>query len=140
MKRWILIQPTGHHQNKLQSQVSGDQPKVQLNNSTNKHFIVACFYLRFPSSDTQKDDFYRAVYLSERTVRNLLEKISLKKRIDPQRIVRVLHIKRDGLKIMVDDDVVRELPDGQDMDVEVSETANGDGGSKEPAVELKLSY
>ena len=54
--------------------------------------------------------------------------------------MRVLHIKRDGLKIMVDDDVVRELPDGQDMDVEVSETANGDGGSKEPAVEFKLSY
>ena len=54
--------------------------------------------------------------------------------------MRVLHIKRDGLKIMVDDDVVRELPDGQDMDVEVSETANDCDDSKESAVELKLSY
>ena len=113
--------------------------QLQLNNNTNKYFTVACFYLRFPSSDTQ-DDIYRAVYLSERSVRDLLEKISLKQRIDPQRIVRVLHIKRDGLKIMVDDDVVRELPDGQDMDVEVSETANDCDDSKESAVELKLSY
>ena len=54
--------------------------------------------------------------------------------------MRVLHIKRDGLKIMVDDDVVRELPNGQDMDVEVFETANGNDDSKESAVELKLSY
>lgn len=54
--------------------------------------------------------------------------------------MRVLHIKRDGLKIMVDDDVVRELPDGQDMDVEVSEADNGSDDSKESAVELKLSY
>lgn len=69
-----------------------------------------------------------------------MEKISLKQRIDPQRIVRVLHVKRDGLKIMVDDDVVRELPDGQDMDVEVSEAVNGSDDSKESAVELKLSY
>ena len=114
--------------------------QLQLNNNTNKYFTVACFYLRFPSNDAQKDDFYRAVYLSERSVRDLLEKISLKQRIDLQRIVRVLHIKRDGLKIMVDDDVVRELPDGQDMDVEVSETANDCDDSKESAVELKLSY
>lgn len=70
----------------------------------------------------------------------------MKQRIDPQRIVRVLHVKQNGLKIMVDDDVVRELPDGQDMVVEISEassfeTAAATGsGNISPAVEVKLSY
>ncbi|BCR85633.1 grainyhead-like protein [Aspergillus chevalieri] len=101
---------------------------------------IACFYLRFPRNETQKDDFYRAVYLSERTVSDLMEKISHKQLLDPSRVVRVLHVKENGLKIMVDDDVVRELPDGQDMDVEISETSDALEGSEQPPVELKLSY
>ncbi|GLA52470.1 hypothetical protein AnigIFM63604_009332 [Aspergillus niger] len=107
---------------------------------------IACFYVRFPRNDQRSDDYYRAVYLTERTVRDLMEKISMKQRIDPQRIVRVLHVKQNGLKIMVDDDVVRELPDGQDMVVEISEassfeTAAATGsGNLSSAVEVKLSY
>lgn len=107
--------------------------------------LVACFYIRFPRNDQAKDDYYRAVYLTERTVRDLMEKISVKQRIDPQRIVRVLRVNKNGLKIMVDDDVVRELPDGQDMVVEISEAAALDGATaidsdKSSGVELKLSY
>lgn len=103
-------------------------------------YVVACFYLRSTQGETQKDDFYRAVYLGERTVHDLLEKISLKQCISPKHIVRVLHIKQDGLKIMVDDDVVRELPDGQNMDVELSEVFDSTDDSKEPTVKLMLSY
>lgn len=75
-----------------------------------------------------------------------MEKISVKQRIDPQRIVRVLRVNKNGLKIMVDDDVVRELPDGQDMVVEISETATSDtaaaidSDNMNSGVELKLSY
>lgn len=69
-----------------------------------------------------------------------MEKISLKQRIDPNRVVRVLHVKQNGLKIMVDDDVVRELPDGQDMDVEISEASGTLDDCGQPPVELKLSY
>ncbi|GFF48626.1 putative zinc metalloproteinase YIL108W [Aspergillus udagawae] len=107
---------------------------------------IACFYIRFPRTNRNGDDYYRAVYLTERTVRDLMEKISMKQKIDPQRIVRVLHVKENGLKIMVDDDVVRELPDGQDMVVEISEASafdNAVANSSEhlnPAVEVKLSY
>jgi hypothetical protein len=74
-----------------------------------------------------------------------MEKISMKQKIDPQRIVRVLHVKENGLKIMVDDDVVRELPDGQDMVVEISEASafdNAVANSSDhlnPAVEVKLA-
>ncbi|PYH76741.1 CP2 transcription factor [Aspergillus uvarum CBS 121591] len=106
---------------------------------------IACFYVRFPRNDQPQDDYYRAVYLTERTVRDLMEKISMKQRIDPRRIVRVLHVKQNGLKIMVDDDVVRELPDGQDMVVEISETSSFESaaaaGAESPkSVEVKLSY
>ncbi|CEL08045.1 hypothetical protein ASPCAL11198 [Aspergillus calidoustus] len=106
---------------------------------------IACFYVRFPKNDQQQDDYYRAVYLTERTVRDLMEKISMKQRIDPQRIMRVLLVKENGLRIMVDDDVVRELPDGQDMVVEISEASTfdavmGGGANTPPPVEVKLRY
>jgi hypothetical protein len=73
-----------------------------------------------------------------------MEKISMKQRIDPQRIMRVLLVKENGLRIMVDDDVVRELPDGQDMVVEISEASTFDavmdGANTPPPVEVKLRY
>ncbi|KAL5333855.1 CP2 transcription factor-domain-containing protein [Aspergillus crustosus] len=105
---------------------------------------IACFYVRFPKNDQHQDDYYRAVYLTERTTRDLMEKISVKQRIDPQRIMRVLLVKENGLRIMVDDDVVRELPDGQDMVAEISEAPMHDaksGGTDTPSpVEVKLKY
>jgi hypothetical protein len=77
--------------------------------------IVACFYVR------QKDAtkvYYRAVYLMNRTVKDLINSISSKFQIDPQRVTQVTHINSRGLHIVVDEDVVRELPEGQDMVVE----------------------
>ncbi|KAL2831068.1 CP2 transcription factor-domain-containing protein [Aspergillus cavernicola] len=101
---------------------------------------IACFYVRFPRTEQSQDDYYRAVYLTERTVRDLMEKISMKQRIDPQRIMRVLLVKENGLRIMVDDDVIRELPDGQDMVVEISETSTFDAADTPSPVEVKLRY
>jgi hypothetical protein len=74
-----------------------------------------------------------------------MSKISEKHKIDPERIVRVLRINRAGLKIMVDDDIVRELPDGQDMVAEFSEASRSEGttigiDSPSAAVEVKLTY
>lgn len=104
--------------------------------------IVACFYLRFPKNESQKDDYYRAVYLSERTVKDLMNKISAKRPIDLKRVLRILLVKKDGVKVMVDDDVVRELADGQGMDIEISETADSSESpddSRPPAFEVRLS-
>ncbi|EPS29934.1 hypothetical protein POX_b03048 [Penicillium oxalicum] len=104
---------------------------------------IACFYVRFTSNDEQPD-YYRAIYLSERTVRDLMKKISEKNHLDPSRIVRILHVNQNGLRIMVDDDVVRELPEGQDMIVDISESpAPGNEGtnwSPDTPVEIKLTY
>jgi len=76
---------------------------------------VACFYVR------QKDavkEYYRAVYLMHRTVQDLISSISDKFSIDPLRVTQVTHVNSRGLHIIVDEDVVRELPEGQDMVVE----------------------
>ncbi|EXJ67171.1 uncharacterized protein A1O5_09818 [Cladophialophora psammophila CBS 110553] len=76
---------------------------------------VACFYVR--QKDAAKE-YYRAVYLMQRTVKDLINNIATKFQIDPHRVTQVTHVNSRGLHIIVDEDVVRELPEGQDMIVE----------------------
>ena len=86
---------------------------------------VACFYVLIKVvGQTPEDDFYRAVYLMQRTVKDLISSIASKCQVDPNRVVRTFRVNAKGLKIMVDDEVVRELPEGQDMTVEFSETSS----------------
>ena len=77
---------------------------------------VACFYilvkLLVPDAS---GSYYRAVYLMARTVHDLVKSIGAKCGVDSSRISRILRVNSRGLEIMVDDDVVRELPEGQDM-------------------------
>jgi hypothetical protein len=91
-----------------------------LRHSAN-HIQVACFYVR---SKYATKDYYRAIYLMQRTVKDLVNGISEKFQIDPTRVTRVTHINSRGLQIVVDEDVVRELPEGQDMIVEFASTPN----------------
>ena len=58
----------------------------------------------------------------QRTVKDLVNGISDKFQIDPARVTQVTHINSRGLQIVVDEDVVRELPEGQDMIVEFAST------------------
>lgn len=102
---------------------------------------VACFYVRYTKNGKDISDYYHAIYLAERTVKDLMEKISMKQQIDPLSIVRVVHMKSNGLRIIVDDDVVRALPEGQDMKVEISEVSRvdePDGGVE--GTEVKLIF
>ncbi|KAL1857815.1 hypothetical protein Plec18170_003039 [Paecilomyces lecythidis] len=101
---------------------------------------IACFYVRFPNMG-EGDDYYRAIYLTERTAGDLLSKITEKQKMDPGRVVRVVRVNSKGLNIMVDDDVVRELPDGQDMVAEISEASTFEEAAPDPsAIEIKLTY
>lgn len=80
----------------------------------------------------------------ERTVQELAEKLSAKRQINPKCIVHILHINQNGLPVVVDDDVVRELPEGQAMTVDVCnatglECNDAAGGSTSP-LEIKLMY
>jgi len=83
---------------------------------------VACFYVLIKSTDkTRGEDYYRAVYLMQRTVKDLINGICSKCDVDSSRVTRVTRVNPKGLNIMVDEDVVRELQEGQDMVVEFSE-------------------
>jgi hypothetical protein len=57
----------------------------------------------------------------QRTVKDLINGICAKCDVESIRVTRATRINAKGLKIMVDEDVVRELPEGQDMIVEFSE-------------------
>jgi len=94
---------------------------------------VACFYvlIRKPGS-APENDYYKAVYLMERTLRDLIINIAMKCGVEPTQVNRTLRINPKGLKIMVDDEVVRELPEGQDMIVEFVEVDTYAGLKEEP--------
>lgn len=83
---------------------------------------IACFYVLIKViGDTAGEDYYRAVYLMERTVKDLITSIAMKCGVDPRHVTRTLRVNSRGLKIMVDDEVVGELPEGQDMIVEFAQ-------------------
>jgi chorismate mutase len=54
----------------------------------------------------------------QRTVKDLVNAISEKFDVDPTSVMRVTHLNSRGLHIIVDEDVVRELPEEQEMIVE----------------------
>ncbi|CAG7918533.1 unnamed protein product [Penicillium olsonii] len=104
---------------------------------------IACFYIRFTKLEQAPLNCYRAVYLSERTVRDLVNQIFAPSDIDPSRVAHIMHVNDRGLRITVDDNVVRELPEGQDMIIDISETSAPDGsapGTVGSSIDVKLTY
>jgi len=85
---------------------------------------VACFYVlyRDPTS-RDKQQYYRAVYLPQRTLKDLVTGIAAKWNIEPTRILRAIHVLPGGLEVEMDDDIVRKMLEGQDVDMEVSKIA-----------------
>ena len=83
---------------------------------------VACFYAQIRTSNLNvQDNYYRAVYLMQRTVGELIGSIATRYDINPARIHRSLRINDKGLRIWLDEELVREIPEGQDMIVEIGE-------------------
>ncbi|KAI4207974.1 MAG: hypothetical protein LQ346_000311 [Caloplaca aetnensis] len=98
---------------------------------------VACVYalIQMPSQ-TGNDDCYQAVYLMERSVTDLVTQLASKCDIEPSRISRTVQVNPKGLKIMIDNALVRELPEGQDMIVEFVENRSGTPLKQEQAAVL----
>lgn len=90
---------------------------------------AASFLIR---SIHEPDDVFRSIYLVERTAENLLEKICGKSEIDRSDVVRIIRVINDDLKVEVDDDTVREFPDGQVMKFDHCETINPIKGQESP--------
>ncbi|KFZ24841.1 hypothetical protein V502_00680 [Pseudogymnoascus sp. VKM F-4520 (FW-2644)] len=85
---------------------------------------VACFYVIYRDpANRDKQQYYRAVYLAQRTLKDLVTGIAAKWNIESARILRATHVLPNGLEVEMDDDIVREMVEGQDVDVEVSKVA-----------------
>ena len=56
----------------------------------------------------------------KREAKELITTIAAKFNIDPTKIYQMINVNQKGLNIKIDDDVVRELPEGQDMILEFS--------------------
>lgn len=82
---------------------------------------MACFYVKLKGSGP--DAYYRAIYLSNRTMEDLIGRIAAKFGIKSSDITKVTHVTHNGLTVLVDDEVVRELREGQDMLAEFASTA-----------------
>ena len=83
---------------------------------------VACFYVVSSAQTEPKNaTYHHAVYLMQRTLEEFNNRIALKWGLDPSKVLRTLHVLQSGLEILMDEDVVRELKEGQDMSLEVEE-------------------
>ena len=89
--------------------------------SSANDLLVACFYILYRDPhDSAKMKHYQAVYLMKREAKELITSIAAKCNFEPTQVLQVINVNQKGLNIKVDDDFVRELPEGQDMILEVS--------------------
>lgn len=83
---------------------------------------VACFYIQCKDrSQPERPQYYKAIYLMQRTLKDFVQSIASKWDLDPTKIVRTLHVLERGLQVEIDDDVIRELAEGQDLLMEIAE-------------------
>jgi hypothetical protein len=87
---------------------------------------VACFYVLFRDPhQPEKHEYYRAIYLMQRTLKDFTYSIAQKYNLEPTKIMRTLHVLGErGLQVEMDDDVIRELAEGQDLVLEIAEIRN----------------
>ncbi|OJJ30896.1 hypothetical protein ASPWEDRAFT_44869 [Aspergillus wentii DTO 134E9] len=92
---------------------------------------IACLYVLFHQSN---EIYYRAIYLNQRTVQDLVKRVCEKQLRNPDSISRVVRVKPDGIQVLVDDEAVEQILEGQDMLVEFGTV------EQEPTTEIRLLY
>ncbi|KAJ5378189.1 transcriptional regulator family: Grainyhead/CP2 [Penicillium cataractarum] len=104
---------------------------------------VACFYIHRSGEDSPSDRYYRTIYLRERSTRDLVQRICEKCSVDASKVSRILHTNQAGLEILVDDDFVEQIMEGQDMVVRIERLPLKDGGAGSPpsaSLGIRLEY
>jgi hypothetical protein len=101
---------------------------------------VACFFVARQTSPSPSDhELHRAVYLMQRTLGEFVARVAAKWGFDPGRVVRTVHVLANrGLEVEMDDDVIRELPEGLDMTLEIVEVGGGGEGNLKQEWEMAL--
>ncbi|KAK5142667.1 hypothetical protein LTR04_002147, partial [Oleoguttula sp. CCFEE 6159] len=69
-----------------------------------------------------EDNYYRAIYLVQRTVKELVNRLAVKCNIDPTQVLQTVRVNRSGLNSVFNDESVRKLTEGQDLVAEFTET------------------
>ena len=83
---------------------------------------MACFFVQPRIAGKQPDDnYFRAVYLMERTLKELVACIARKINIEPTKVTRTIRVNQKGLQILLDDAGVQAIPEQQDMAAEFLE-------------------
>jgi hypothetical protein len=83
---------------------------------------VACFYvMNKTTTEPANPQYHHAIYLMQRTLKEFTDRIAAKWGLDGSRILRTVHVLQSGLEVLVDEDVVRELKEGQDMVLEIED-------------------
>jgi len=83
---------------------------------------VACFFVQPRIAGKQpEDNYYRAVYLLERTVKELVTGVARKLNLEPTKVTRTIRVNQKGLQILLDDEAVQGIPEQQDMTAEFHE-------------------
>lgn len=67
------------------------------------------------------DNYFRAVYLMDRTLKELVAGIARKIHIEPTQVTRTIRVNQKGLQILLDDAGVQAIPEQQDMAAEFLE-------------------
>lgn len=111
-----------------------------------------CIYILpvLPGSPSN-NQYYRAVYLAQRTQASLTASIAAKCGLDPALVLRTTLVNSQGITILIDDEVVQQMPEGQPMKVQVTEISDSESppewntnGDMKPldtrGYELKLLY
>ncbi|KAK3117144.1 hypothetical protein LTR53_001801 [Teratosphaeriaceae sp. CCFEE 6253] len=78
---------------------------------------VACFYIQpcVAGRPLVDHNLYRAIYLTQRTLKDFTNALATKCDIEPTKVLRTVRVSRQGLHILFDDECLQELPEGQDM-------------------------
>lgn len=92
---------------------------------------VACFYIaRKDGGQAGARELHKAVYLTQRTLQDFNARIAAKWNLNPSRVLRTIHVLQRGLEVEMDDDVIRELSEGLDMILEITEVGASASPSK----------
>ncbi|KAH7157165.1 CP2 transcription factor-domain-containing protein [Dactylonectria macrodidyma] len=93
---------------------------------------VACFYVRRHTQEgAEQRNYHRAIYLTRRTLKDFNDRLAAKWGFDPARITRTTRSLQNGLEVELDDDVIRELKEGQDMVLQIEEVEQSPGAKRE---------
>ena len=105
------------------------RPEVKKT-SRRQNASIACFYARSVESESE---CYRPIYLSERTADELMGNVAAFVSADATKIIRFIWLCDKGLKILIDDDVVQNMKEGQGMQVTTTEV-------RDDLLEMELEF